>query len=163
VEYDEDELAVFFRKAQAARRGTEMHDLAAKLIKLNVNLPDTPTTMNMYVNDAIGFRMAPEQPLMYSRNIYGTADAISFRNMRLRIHDLKTGEGKTNGRQLKVYDAYFCLEYDVKPHEIEHILRIYQHDTIYEVEVDPHEIVRIMEKIKVFDRLIEEWKAEDAA
>jgi hypothetical protein len=34
----------------------------------------------MYVNDAIGYQMTPEQPIYYSENCVGTADAISFKN-----------------------------------------------------------------------------------
>jgi hypothetical protein len=75
----------------AARRGTELHDLAHQLIRLGVKLPKTPTTLNLYVNDALGYRMTPEQVLYFSENCFGTADAISFRRNKLRIHDLKTG------------------------------------------------------------------------
>lgn len=45
----------------------------------------------MYVNDAIGYKMTPEQTLFYSENCFGTADSISYRSGLLRIHDLKTG------------------------------------------------------------------------
>ena len=71
----------------------------------------------MYVNDAIGFRMRPEQPLFYSENCFGTADAISFDEKKkyLRIHDLKTGVGKVKLDQLLIYASLFCLEYNFKP------------------------------------------------
>src|SRR5688572_1422085 len=61
INYDEDKLDRVFYASMAARRGTEMHELGYSLIRLRVRLPDTPTTLNMYVNDAIGFGMTPEQ------------------------------------------------------------------------------------------------------
>ena len=62
----------------------------------------------MYVNDAIGFKMTPEQILYYSDNCFGTADAILFRNNFLRIHDLKTGKiSGTHGAAFEIYAALF--------------------------------------------------------
>lgn len=63
--------------------------------------------MNMYVNDAISFRMVPEQILFYSENCFGTADTIVFRNGTLRIHDLKTGVVPAHMEQLEIYAALF--------------------------------------------------------
>jgi hypothetical protein len=116
--------------------------------------------MDLYVNDAIKFRMTPEQPLRYSDNFFGTADAISFRNNRLRIHDLKTGENETSEVQLEVYEALFCLEYKFKPHEIEAELRIYQSDEVRIYDPDPGDIVHIMDKITSFDKRINEMRME---
>ena len=103
----------------AAQRGTELHDLAAKLIKLGVELPQTTKTFDQYVNDAIGFRMRPEQTLYYSENCYGTADAIAWdeKIKLLRIHDLKTGQiVPAKIEQLYIYAALFCLEYHQDVH-----------------------------------------------
>ena len=36
--------------------------------------------LNMFVNDAIGFKMTSEQVLYYSDNSFGTADAILFKD-----------------------------------------------------------------------------------
>ena len=47
---------------------------------LGQKLPKSQKTLNMYVNDAISFRMVPEQILFYSENCFGTADTIVFRN-----------------------------------------------------------------------------------
>ena len=102
-----------------------MH-LRAQCIMLNQKLPKSKQTLNMYVNDAIGFKMTPEQILYYSDNCFGTADAILFRNNFLRIHDLKTGKIPAHMEQLEIYAALFCLEYKVKPADIEMELRIYQ-------------------------------------
>ena len=45
-----------FMKFQATQRGTELHALASELIRLGVKLPKTNKTLNLYVNDAIGFK-----------------------------------------------------------------------------------------------------------
>jgi hypothetical protein len=160
INYSDDKLDMAFTTVQAARRGTELHELARNCIRLGQRLPETPTTMNLYVNDAIGFRMTPEQLLFYSINCYGTADTISFRRGKLRIHDLKTGITKTSENQLYVYAALFCLEYGFKPHEIETELRIYQNDEIRAYEADPEAVLYIMDKIKAFDKRIEAIKQD---
>ena len=85
-------------------------------------------TVKYYINDGIGFKMVTEQPLVYSDHIYGTADSIIFRDGLLRIHDLKTGSHEAKMEQLETYAALFCLEYDIKPAEIQYELRLYQID-----------------------------------
>src|SRR5690606_21219037 len=125
------------------------------LIKEGIKLEDTQATLNAYVNDAIGFRMTPEQILYYSDNCFGTADALSFRNGLLRIHDLKTGVNPSSMDQLLIYAAMFCLEYDMKPPTIAMELRIYQNDEIHILEPDPGEVIQIMDTIKKFDQIIE--------
>jgi hypothetical protein len=104
--------------------------------------------------------MKPEQILFYSVNCFGTADAISFRNKHLRIHDLKTGVTATSMKQLEVYAALFCLEYNYKPYEIDIELRIYQNDNVEEYIPEVDDIVHIMDKIITFDKQIEILKAE---
>jgi hypothetical protein len=146
--------------AMAARRGTELHEFAHDAIRLGIKLPRSQKTLNMYVNDAIGYRMTPEQVLFYSRNSFGTADAISFRSGLLRIHDLKNGITPTSEHQLEIYAALFCLEYRMKPFEIEMELRIYQSDEVRVYEGDPDVITHIMDRIVVFDRRIEELRME---
>lgn len=137
----------------AVQRGTELHDFAARCIKLGIRLPKTQTTLNMYVNDAIGFRMTPEQPLYYSENCFGTADAIAFdaKKKLLRISDLKTGQTPASMHQLEIYSALFCLEYGFKPQELDYILKIYQSNEIHEAEPDGSCIQEIYDKIIVFD------------
>ena len=114
---------------------------------------------NWYVNDAIGYMMTPEQPLYYSDNCFGTADAISFDGKILRIHDLKTGAIPANMMQLKIYAAIFCLEYEQDPQSIEIELRIYQSDDRVICEPDADEIVDIMHKIIEFDKKLEIYKS----
>lgn len=144
----------------AARRGTELHAFANEAIRLGVKLPRTQKTLNMYVNDAIGYRMTSEQILYYSDNCFGTADTIAFRRGSLRIHDLKTGVTHAPERQLEVYAALFCLEYRMKPLEIDIELRIYQNDDIQIFETDPDIIMHIMDKIVTFDKRIEAMRME---
>lgn len=161
LNYDDDHLRLAWRNALAAKHGTELHDLAAKCIKLNQRLPRTDKTLNMFVNDAIGYKMTPEQPLFYSENCFGTCDAICFRKNMLRIHDLKTGVSPAHMEQLLIYAALFCLEYAVSPSEIEIELRIYQSDEIVGYIPESDEIVHIMDKIVYFDKMIKELKAEE--
>lgn len=160
INYTEDKLDRVFLSNMAAQRGTDLHALAHGLIRLGVRLPDTPTTMNLYVNDAIGFRMTPEMTLYYSPNCFGTPDAISFRQKQLRIHDLKTGTFHTSERQLEVYAALFCLEYAFRPFDITTELRIYQNDETRIYEADPVTISLIIEKIIAFDKRITQLREE---
>lgn len=155
INYDSEKVAAAYLKFLATQRGTELHDFAKRCIELGQKLPASKKTLNMYVNDAIGFRMTPEQVLYFSENCFGTADAISFRKNILRIHDLKTGETPTSFHQLEVYAAIFCLEYNVNPKDIKTILRIYQLNEFEEVIVEPEEIAAIMSKIVEFDALID--------
>ena len=116
----------------------------------------------MYVNDAIGYQMTPEQPLYFSENCFGTADAISFKNNLLRIHDLKTGDTPAHIEQLMVYEALFCLEYEMDPERIDSELRIYQLDDVLIENPDPKDISFIMDKIIYFDKCLNKLKEEGA-
>lgn len=159
INYNEDQLYSSYINYTAAQRGTILHEFAKSCIDLGQRLPDTRQTLNMYVNDAIGFKLTPEQVLYYSPYCFGTADAIGFRDKKLRIHDLKTGSGPTHMEQLKVYAALFCLEYDVNVSDIEIELRIYQNDEVRVHEPEVDEIIPITDKIITSSRLIEEWES----
>lgn len=160
VNYDEDKLDRMFSLAMAAQRGTELHAWAHETIRLRQKQEVLPKTLNMYINDAIGFRMTCEQTFVYSPNAFGTADTASFRNNTLRIHDLKTGFTPTKETQLEVLAAFFCLEYKFKPFDINIELRIYQNDEVRIYEVDPIDILHIMERIITFDKRINEMREE---
>jgi hypothetical protein len=160
VNYDTDKLISAYNKFQAAQEGTELHEIASKCINKRIKLQKTNRTLNMYVNDAIGFKMKTEQPLVYSENCFGTTDAISFRENLLRIHDLKTGTSPTSVTQLEIYAALFCLEYDVHPNSINMELRIYQNDQVLIHIPLPEDILYIMEKIIQFDKEIDKMKME---
>ena len=106
INYSENKVAESYSKALATLKGTRLHDFAAQCITLGQKLPKSKKTLNMYVNDAIGFKMTPEQVLYYSDNCFGTADSISFRNNTLRIHDLKTGLVPAHIEQLEIGRAH---------------------------------------------------------
>jgi hypothetical protein len=163
VGYDEEKLEGVYANWKASQLGTELHELAAKLINLRVKLPDTNErkfnkTLNMYVNDGIGFRMQPEVCLFYSINCFGTADTISFHNNFLRIHDLKNGRTAASIQQLRIYAALFCLEYGYNPRDIDIELRIYQSDEVVIENPNPEDILYVMDKIVLFDKRINEIK-----
>jgi hypothetical protein len=150
-----------------AALGTRLHAWAAETIKLGLHQPDNSKTINLYVNDCIGYRMWIEQALAYSDNAFGTTDAIwygpnpdaeSIYKFLLRIFDLKNGESRSSKSQLECYAALFCLEYKVNPMDIEYDLRIYQNDAIQAFETDPNDIAYIMDRYIVADRLIESMK-----
>lgn len=163
INYDDEKLDRIFTASMAARKGDELHDLAKGLITHGVKLRGKDT-LALYVNDAIGFRMTPEQILYYSDNFYGTADAISFRKDKLRIHDLKTGVIPASVHQLECYAALFFLEYGVgvklSPFDVDMELRIYQNDEIQIFQGDPDVVVHIMEKAKSFDKRITAMRLE---
>lgn len=154
LNYDEEKLTRTYLNRLATAKGTELHEFAAKCIELGQKLPKSKKTLNMYVNDAIGFKMIPEQILFYSINCYGTADAIVFRDNLLRIHDYKSGVTPASIKQLEIYAAMFCLEYDVDPKDISFELRIYQSDDIVVSNPTAEDIQPIMAKIVVFDKII---------
>lgn len=160
VNYDEEKLVNSFTKHQLAELGTRLHAFADEAIRLGIKMPKTKQTLNMYINDAIGFQMTPEQPLFHSPNCFGTADAISFKKNVLRIHDFKSGVSPTSMTQLEIYAALFCLEYDVDPNSINIELRIYQNDDVEISDPSREKILYIMQKIVVYDRLIEKIKLE---
>lgn len=159
LNYDEAKLIEAYERQMASVKGTELHAFAAQCIKLGQKLPKSKKTLNMYVNDAIGFKMIPEQVLLYSENCFGTADAISFRNNLLRIHDYKSGTIPAKIEQVMIYAALFCLEYGMKPNTINMELRIYQSDDILVNIPNSEDIYHIMEKIVAFDRVIKKIKS----
>ena len=161
LNYSEEKLVTVYQNMLKKVRGTELHDFARRAIELGIKLPKSHKTLNMYVNDALGYRMTPEQVLYYSDNCYGTADAISFRANVLRIHDLKTGDTPASINQLLVYAALFCLEYVVDPETIQSIeLRIYQSDEIIVEKPTPSDIRSVMNKIIECDEILERLKME---
>ena len=163
LNYDEEKLISSYENFNAAQRGSELHEFAATCIRLGQKLPRSRKTLNMYVNDAIGFRMTPEQVLWYSENCFGTTDAICFRDRFLRIHDYKSGITPAHMEQPLIYAALFCLEYGVKPNDIQTELRIYQSNDILIANPTAEDILPVMDKIVTFDRIIRDLKEREAA
>lgn len=167
--------------------GTLLHKLAETAIKYRVKIPkiaakpmillwllangiprgiiDTDKYVQNfvnYVNDAIGFDMTPEVVLKFSDNAFGTADAVRFneKKMHLRIHDYKSGVTKPCLRQLEVYAALFCMEYNIKPKDLQMELRIYWQDDIIVGEPTAADIVPIIDTIIQSDKFINSLKGE---
>ena len=117
-------------------------------------------TLYSYVNDAIAYRMAPEQKLVYSPRAFGTTDAIACDEKKkiLRIHDLKTGVLPGHMEQLEIYAAYFFLEYGrdyrLTPANTEIELRIYQANEVVEHRPEPDRIKFIMDTIVQDDKAL---------
>lgn len=161
INYDADKIAMSYSKFLSIKRGTELHEFAANCIRLGQRLPDIPNTLNMYVNDAIGFNMKPEQILFYSDNCFGTADAIAFRDAFLRIHDYKSGVVPAHMQQLEIYSALFCLEYKIKPSDLKFELRLYQNNEIIVHNPTTEDIAPIIDKIITFNKIINKIKSEE--
>ena len=172
---DDEKLIKRYRSMRAKELGTDLHDIAARLIsygfKLSESEPspffdifglsdETRLTVIRYVNDAIDFEMRPEQCLMYSDCCFGTADAISFDDVTntLRIHDLKTGVHPCDVRQLMIYAAIFVLEqqqyYGLSPYDISYVLRIYQNKTYKEWTPTADDVNTVCEDIKRKSKII---------
>ena len=169
LRYDDNRLTEVYANKKAANRGTLLHAWAKQTIDLRIKQPRSKATLSAYVNDAIGFGMDTEVVLFYSENFFGTVDAISFRYVNgkgfLRIHDLKTGKtGKIEDHmeQLEVYAALFCLEYKIKPGEIDMELRVYKNDEVLYHNPTAEDIVPIMDKIVHFNKIIEKMDYEEA-
>lgn len=161
LNYDDEKLIQSYNNSMAALRGTKLHEYARQAIELNQRQARSSRTMCSYVNDAIGFRMKPEQILAYNDICFGTADAISFRNNMLRIHDLKTGTMPAHMEQLYIYAAMFCLEYGYRPSDIQVETRIYQNDDIVIANPGPDVIVPVMDKIKHNCEVINKLRMEE--
>lgn len=190
INYTEDKLVERYLNSKAVEMGTRLHQYACDAINLNRMQPRSHDTVAMFVNDAIGYKMTPEQPLFYSWQCFGTADAISYKKNFLRIHDLKTGKIEAHMEQLRIYAALFCLNYqaranelrregkadgdiarlfDVSPKELHFDpekmsgieLRIYQFGEVRVEAADPKEIRRLMDIIVAFDNVLRNVKAEE--
>lgn len=155
LRYDDNKAVTVYRNIQAAQFGTRLHDWAKETIDLKIKQPRSKKTLSSYVNDAIGYGMKTEVVLFYSKFFFGTADAISFKNNFLRIHDLKTGKTPASMEQLLIYAALFCLEYKLKPSNLEFELRIYQNDDILILLPNPEEVQEVIDKIIHLNRVLD--------
>lgn len=161
LRYDDEKAVASFLNRKAAEMGSRLHAWVKETIDLGIKQPRSKKTLYAYVNDAIGFKMDTEVVLYYSDYFFGTADSISFRkgpNGRniLRIHDLKTGITPVKMEQPMIYAALFCLEYKVRPCDIDIELRIYQNDEILVHNPGPDEIQEIIDTIVHLNKVIKE-------
>ena len=184
LRYTDEQLFNKYVSSYAQQLGTSLHELACDLINEKIKLTKNdkrlvlhhlaknriprnvfdldfiyPNLMT-YVNDAIGFRMKAEQILYYSENAYGTADTIDFKDKFLRIHDYKSGRGTVHMEQLIIYAALFCLEYRIKPGEIETELRLYHSNEIITANPTAEDILPVMDLIVTNDGFLSKIRAE---
>ena len=161
LRYDDEKILATYNNMKAKEIGTRLHAWAKETIDLGIKQPRSKKTIYAYVNDAIGYKMDTEVVLFYSPRFFGTADAICFRNGTLRIHDLKTGVTKVHMEQLMIYAALFCLEYKIKPTDIEIELRIYQSDEVLYHNPPAEDIKSIMDRIIYLDKMLERLDCEE--
>lgn len=172
LDYSEEQLYQKYCSTYAQAMGTAAHELAETLIRESIKVKKTDKNLLLvhllqngipraaididrlfpnfmeYVNDAIGFGLVPEQILYYSDVCFGTADAMSFKKNFLRIHDYKSGTTPAKMNQLLVYAALFCLEYKIKPGDLEGCeLRIYQNGDVIEEHPTAEDILPVMDII----------------
>lgn len=162
LRYDDEKILATYNNMKAKEMGTRLHAWAKETIDLGIKQPRSKKTIYAYVNDAIGYKMDTEVVLFYSPRFFGTADSICFRNGTLRIHDLKTGVTKVQMEQLMIYAALFCLEYKIKPSDIEIELRIYQSDEVLYHNPTAESISSIMDRIVYLDKMLERLDCEEA-
>lgn len=161
VNYDSAKLEHRWYTSQALAMGIEHHAYAAYAIEHGIWQSDESILLGKYINDCIRHKMQSEVVLFYSDNCFGTADAISFRYMKLRIFDLKTGQTPASVQQVEIYAALFCLEYDIDPYEIKMEFRIYQYNEAQLFTGDPATIEFIMKKIIIFDHRVNFLKRKE--
>lgn len=175
LNYNDDQLVKAYVNSFATTIGTLVHEYASDKIFYRQPLEDNRSEKNAvllhllkndipyqvipldsifynlmpYVNDAIGFKMRPEQVLYYSDYSFGTADTIGFSRNVLRIHDLKTGSTPASMDQLMIYAAWFFLEYknQVNFQKSRTELRIYQNQEVIVHTPSHQEIAGIMDKV----------------
>lgn len=158
LNYTPEKLVAVYNNQKSKEEGTILHAFASIAIEKRLKMAHAKKALNMFVNDSIGYKMTSEQVLFYSRNSFGTADAISFKDGLLRIFDLKTGFTKPSFKQLDIYAALFCLEYGVDPTSIKVEERLYQGNG-FEVSIpEPLYIQEVMNKIVEFDSILEDIK-----
>lgn len=157
LNYDKDKLILSYLNHLAKEKGTRLHAFACEAIQLGIRPIMDNRTINRYINDCISSKMKPEQVLYYSEKCFGTADAISFEYDTLKIFDLKTGKTKPSFKQLDIYAALFCLEYDIDPMDINFELRLYYNDTILFSEPESGYIKSVCDKIVKSNEILDDY------
>lgn len=164
IRYSKEQLHNAYINSLAVARGNKLHAIAKDLINEGIKVRGNKQTFAAYVNDAIGYGMTPEQILYFSKNCFGTADAIFYKDGILRISDLKTGVTPAHMEQLEIYAALFMLEYErvfgVSPKNTKTELRIYQADDVIEERPEPEKIESIMNDIREKDAWLDQFREE---
>ena len=175
INYDDEQLMRAYVNSFATTVGTLVHDYARDKIFYRQQMEDNCSEKNAlllhllkndipyrvipldqifynllpYVNDAIGYKMTPEQVLYYNEYSFGTADCISYSRNILRIHDLKTGSNPASMDQLMIYAAWFFLEYkkEVNFQKSRTELRLYQNNEVIVHTPSNQEIAGMMDRV----------------
>lgn len=114
-----------------------------------------------YCNDAIKLGMSAEFKIKpFSDSLYfgGTADALKFEDGKLIIFDLKTGSNNVSMEQLLIYAAFFCLEYGIRPGDIQTTLKIYQENKKQTMNPSTPQLVKLMDLTVTINDYISEWR-----
>ena len=153
----DEEFAARYSNKKAAELGTRYHEDAARMIqnRWRMSKSSDPVADNVraYINDAIKYQMLPEVRLEGTQDFFGTADTIIFRRGLLRVHDLKTGTTKPHMDQLRLYAAYYCMQYGINPNDIQMDLRFYQNNEIVCYEPEFGVIADIISEVRHKDEL----------
>lgn len=156
LRYSDERMEEVFFNNKKKELGTRLHAYASEAIILKQKQARSKRAVAQFINDAIGYGMYSEITLAYSERCFGTADAILFKDGMLRIHDLKTGDGKVKFDQLIVYAALFCLEYGEDPMKISTELRIYQKTEVLVYVPEPPEILEVMDTMRHLDIVVQQ-------
>src|SRR3954465_13874298 len=97
INYDEEKLRFRYKTLKAALEGVEQHRYAAIAIEEKIVQDNEKSTVGLYINQCIQYRMTPEASRFYSPNAFGTVDELAYRYRILRISDLKTGATRPAG------------------------------------------------------------------
>lgn len=160
LNYDADKMRRVTWNNYSKEDGTKMHELASNMILYNIMPEDNENALNQFVIDALTMfkePMSSEILLYYSDECFGTADAIYYdkEKKHLQVHDLKTGVSKPSFKQLWIYCALFCLEYDKKPEKMTFECRLYQLGAMDIDAPGPKDIRNIMNQIVSMSNVIE--------
>lgn len=151
-EYARQRISHSLKMSKSDSYAVVNHILESKLprgiIQYSGGIESIMETLVPYVNDAIKYRMKPEELTYFADFFYGWADALSFteKNKTLRIHDFKSGTITASMTQLKIYAAFYCLGVGLKPENINIELRIYQNGEVVVDNPEAEEIQEIMDK-----------------
>lgn len=155
VKSDSKSLLIYIIKCYEANRDYIPRSVASYYVEKCF-----PNVM-AYIKDANGFRLDPEVDLKYADDFYGTADAILYKKGEfLRIHDLKTGTTPASLRQLEIYAAFCCLEYNIDPASVDIELRIYQNEEILVGNPTGEDIKTLMDQVRRTKIIFEKIKKE---
>lgn len=165
LNYDSDKMRRVTWNNYSKEDGTKMHELASNMILYSIMPENNENALNQFVIDALTMfdePMSSEVLLYYSDECFGTADAIYYdeENKHLQVHDLKTGVSKPSFKQLWIYCALFCLEYDKKPEDLTFECRLYQLGAMDIDAPDPKDIRTIMNQIISMSNVIEGVRIE---